>query len=849
MESLIIQEQDVKHYLKSLKSVTNSHDFWEFNAQIIQKVGEVISFNKSILITLKDRKQVKNFAHSILTYVAQYYAIQANTQKAKLKLHDLVYHEEEVWKVSSDNNDEKVSLKHIIDHRKECHTYTSQVVKIEDEDFSYKKNRRVTIDFSNPKQAQTHYLTYKEWVQTLQAKYVGLLKETQSTDQEEQGNTGKALAIGSFHIELDRFSDVPYTINDDYESHACTTASPTINFYKSYDISQNIKYVAHNYNEVFLIGDRSIQQHLGDVINLADRGRIERFTLIGNQEPETNYDLFKWQWTKEEFNTWCHKPLMGQVRLKPTDENEWEGMSNGVEELRQHIEAVIKVIEELRSKYTGIRIHELGYFLNEYMRYNLPPDHYFLGDIQKKVLEYLYGDDQFKEAFYEKGEYATEIIDKYTRILEGLFTELDFFFRLKSPKYNHITSGLKVSGRQRAYPGGRYTINTRNTWQYAQQDEQLHNEQFTIGSIPIYDAAEQSFDKIIIDSKLNTSKAQFIFPFIFNRQQLELMLEAEGDVKLYLYKDLEDLKFFKVMEANARRFLKKVQHSDRSKLFPSIIYEASKVDASKESAEKSDVLEDRFYRLPPERKDFFELLYDRDDVDYRTSEVASSERTDQLDYTVIFDDGEVLEVNGSKKVIIEKQLHDKSIFIEKSLSNITKGDQLIIYRNLHPDKIYEILKNQDKTGLIKEIERASNLWFSTIRELHRQLSGDTERLQEKLKGKGVNYHLQTIEAYLRKERKFPRDANALVAIRSLALKYNLSQNYLISQEQLQQTIRRKKQFHSLSITLGRNISDAMLRYTITGTRGGILSKIDPDIFEVLTLNIKRNTVSKIFISE
>jgi len=373
----------------------------------------------------------------------------------------------------------------------------------------------------------------------------------------------------------------------------------------------------------------------------------------------------------------------------------------------------------------------------------------------------------------------------------------------------------------------------------------LHDEKLRIGSVPLFDSKHTSFDHII-DSDLNTPNAQFIFSFIFNCTQLETMLECNGDVKLYLYEGLEDFKYVKVLEAYQKRIINKIQHADR-KLFFVCDYALNEkpqqefsVQPTKQDDDSYIALFTEYDKFSKERKDFFEQLYNVDDFDYQSREYQPQ---DLCEYEITFEDGEIFTLPVFRRVIlIEKLVINELRHIEVPLGSVKIGQEIIVYRNHHKNLIYDILKEQDKSGLIEEIERASNLWFSTIREIHRQIENDYSVLAQLFTDKGINLTYQTLHGYLQHDRKFPGEIDTLEALCKIATEKDLSDNYLKTSAQLEILLKRKKQYLSLTITLGRGISDEIIRHFLTGEKGDLLEKLDLDIFEVLKLNVKQGKV-------
>lgn len=838
---MIIDSSAIQSYIDCLKKESLKNDFCGLNCYLIQKSDGLEK--KNLLITLKARRELPVFLYSILDYCQQRYEyIEKNQQIAQIN--DLVYYSEKVWRIIK-IREEQATVQELIEKKTE-NVWLSNLITIAPKDCSFQQSQKIKIDFSDTNlKIISYYESYYRWSNLVKDKYSGFLKH----DKIEKHNkiNSRILIIspdnGYFKKILNDIPHIPFTC-ENRSSASCTSYYHVADIYKIFDIPNGIQLINKEYNEIFIIGDNNIRKHLSDLIGLVDRGIIDRFVLIGTEKPETNFPLTEWTWTKEEYNAWCNKPISGKIRLKITGEIVWNGKSNGVEELKTLVYEIIDITQSIRQNFYNIRLDYIYYFINEYLRYILPPDHQCLSEINKKTNDFLNGDD-FKNAFYEITVFDQGIIKSWCDKLTNAFNQLNLFFIKINPKFNHIQCSLKSLEDFERFNGGRYVLAARDILEECQRTNELHNPQYHIGSIPLFDSHNKSFDQIV-DSDLNTSNAQYIFPFIFNRAQLETMLECNGDVKLFLYEGIEDFKYVKVLEAHQRHFLFKIQHPDRKLFFDSeyLVMEKPVQELSIESKEHSDNFKEtlfkEFDKLEKGKKDFFEQLYCLDDLDYQSREYQSQDKTE---YEITFEDEETFVLPGFRRIILVEKLDpDKERYLEVPLGAVQKGQTIIVYRNQNKHLIYDILKEQDNSGLIQEIEKTSNLWFSSIREIQRKIGSDYSVLEQLFANKGIKLTYPTLHGYLQHDRKFPQEIETIEAIRQIAVEKGLSDSYLKTTLQMENILKRKKQYHSITITLGRGISDEIIRHFLTGEKGDLLEKLDPDIFEVLKLNVKQGKV-------
>lgn len=835
---MLITEDAINEYIDCLKQESGTDEYFKFNTYLFEKS---LNFDeKNILITLKSRKELSLFLKSILEYVKKNYSTIKRIKYQSPSIDDLVLFNDKIWRISSINNT-SLEIIELIELKKKT-VNENDIALIQHCDTTYKRKRKGQLDFSNPKlKIISYYEDYLSWIKIIKEKY-SQIKIGNSGEKKE--NRILVIVSGKRDVNpvLNDYGDIPY-IYDNEESNACTSYEPIVDIYSSFDIASNTRTINSEYNEIYIIGDRNIEKHLSGLIKLTDKDRIERFVIIGTKKPETSFKMIEWHWTKEEYNAWNNQKITGNVILKIIDEQVWNNESNGVAKLKEIVNQLIDLINQLKLKYPGININNVYYFINEYLRYILPADHEYIHDTKRIITEYL-DNEGFVDAFYEKAIYDQQEINNWKNNFEEKFNELHDFFVKHSPKYNHITSGLKNRDDFEQFTGGRYTITKRELIEIAKRCSDLHDIERKISAIPLYDRKKDSFDKIV-DSDLNAEKVQFIFPFIFNRSQYETMLEANGDVKLYLYKDIEDFKFAKVMEANEQRFSKKINHSDRSKfsdceyIIPEIIVQEETTEDASGKDEQNNIFRG-YQALSDSQKDFFGGLYEIDNVEY-LNETREYDPSDTTEYEIKFDNEEILTLAGSRRVI----LIDAKRYVTIPVIGLTAHQEIIVYRNQHKDLLYQILEKNDKSGLISEIEKASNLWFSTIREIDRRSNNDISKIKDLLNHKNIHITEQTLYGYLKHDRKFPKEIEMLEAIRNIAIEQNLSDNYLKNSQQLENIIRRKKQYHSLTITLGRDISSEITKFYLTGIKGVLLGRLDDEVVNILKLNIKKGVVKSI----
>jgi hypothetical protein len=832
--------------------------FVKLNAYLLSKSGM-----QNTLITLQARKELPGLLRSVLYYAKSNYNLQP-VNKAMPKVGNLVYHDKKVFKVTSVNDDNAL-ITDIVESRNQLNRPVVTLLKIENTLFKPKEGRAVDFAQITAREIAYKYIIYDEWLKHLQQQFLNVPAQ----EQNEAINDGKVLVLTSNDKEIAEILKELHAIPFQYcknnafvTSASCTSFKPVADVFTSFDLSDTVRVRNNKYKQIIVIGDRHCSKHLTDLIRLRNRGLIDRFVLIGTESPETTFPFTEWHWTKEEVNLLESKDLHGEIRFKLTAPYQYNGTDNGVTALQEHIKLIKNILAEAADSHNQVKFDKIYYIVNEYLRYTLPPGNEnglaasFLKGLHTNTINFLESED-FKDLFYERAVYSQQTILNVATQLKEAFSKLSDFFFEYSPKYAQISSALKNTEDFDEFAGGRYVIAHNSILNDVRKVPELHNINYKVGVAPLYSRKDlktgnklEGFESFI-DSELNLNSTQFLFPFIMNRSQYETMLEANGDIKLYLYKDIEDFKFQKIREAYENKFCKKIEHAGRLS-FTSEKYvlpeePATVTEVIHNFDDNEDLLSDlsrKFYNLKDHDQSFYESLFNVDDVEY-DKEKRDYVPQDETEYTITFTDHESLNLLGYRRVILVENEDEHENLVQVPVNQVNAGETLIVYRNQQKEILLDILFKQDNSGVMKEIERASNLWTSTLAEILRKMNADASALHQLLKDQGVVLNYQTLIAYVNKSRKFPQDAKTLEAIRQIALDYNLSANYFTTSEQLQNALKRKAQFHSLTVTLGRGVSDEVTHYYFTGNKGKILENLDPEIVDVLKQNIKRGTVKAI----
>ena len=135
------------------------------------------------------------------------------------------------------------------------------------------------------------------------------------------------------------------------------------------------------------------------------------------------------------------------------------------------------------------------------------------------------------------------------------------------------------------------------------------------------------------------------------------------------------------------------------------------------------------------------------------------------------------------------------------------GDKIRIYKNQHKEVLFNIAVNADKQGKFKDILDSTQLWKDKLI----QYCTDDEKIEEIAHSCKVKRG--TVSGWLddNSKTKFPQHIEPLNNI--------LGNDY-------QKILKNKKNYNSIMIALGRDLSDEITDYIITNEKGKLLEQFD-----------------------
>ena len=624
---------------------------------------------------------------------------------------------------------------------------------------------------------------------------------------------------------------------------------------------------------LYVEGRTRYQPQLAELANEYAQDEWASVTLLGTEPEEEATGYARWRWSAEELDHFFGRHRSAEepekVRLKltavrlvtPADAPPAAVPLDSVAQLQGLVTEIVTLLNALADGTGGspaVKPRPVYYFLNAYLRHVLAPGQEcpwaaaWLRSQHERIRAYLLGQEnedealgeQFADAFYEAGIFSSRRIEKAATELEAAFAKLNDFFQTDSPKHRHLTSSLKKSYHDNP-AGGRYVLADRDTYEAVRATYHDPEKQVSVLRLHDNEGKIPSFQRIMSSAELNSPQAHFLVPFIFNREQYDTMSRARGQVKLFLFEQVEDGKFDNVRRAAERRDEARLLESSRQRfcdrgyeelVAASRLKAAAKVISPAADDKASPDGKPAFGEINP--ADFFAQLYALDETGYARE--TQDRVVESRPYSVRFTTGEQDVLEGSKSVLREED----GGYVWRRISELAPADAVLFYENEDRNLNYQILLAQDKTGVMKKIEHYSHLWRQTLDQLDRHFGFETV-LFKKLRGYGFPVASLSLHQYLQGTIRFPMHEASLRAIQALARAEGLADCALCEEGEFRALLAHRAKYQTLSKLLGRGLSDELLRYHVTKQRGPLLTALDDAVVIVLSRSIKSRTIAAV----
>lgn len=321
----------------------------------------------------------------------------------------------------------------------------------------------------------------------------------------------------------------------------------------------------------------------------------------------------------------------------------------------------------------------------------------------------------------------------------------------------------------------------------ADQNDSFYLEQHS--NCPIYSSSKL---KINLKKGLLHNKAKLYF-YTFNGQKdFDFLYNLPFDIHLILY-PCEQLLYNKQLQNYKQELEQELMSNDRFELC-GIKYKAIKEEP---------------IRISPTLEEIVQRLDERSQIAYNGYINECDSLLDELDYKIQYQ----INFTNKKDVVLDS---NEIVFDESGnlvrVRDLNPNDKIRIYPKELSDNLLQIAVNTEPEIYGKVLEY-SELWIDILERLDKKFN-NREKLYKKLKEAGLKVQSSTVDAYFKRNRKYPMFDSDLKAILLLGENDDL----------VKPIIKAKRLYNSTSIALGRGLKQELKQFLQERTLGDILTK-------------------------
>lgn len=521
-------------------------------------------------------------------------------------------------------------------------------------------------------------------------------------------------------------------------------------------------------------------------------GEISNCIILGDEHFEDNNAQFiKWRWTYEEFAI-LEDLSLGNIESLQIQESPFEAAINYLQSFLCELESIYSInlnnVKTLRKFLFPLVLSKESNSRNTNQLDYV--QHLLLKVSRECIIENLYNQN------IDAGQ---EIL-KVEELINGIFNQFknDKFRLLNSLNYDVIiVPEPLLSNWKNEYKSKAKLISLKEFLKI--QNNFTTDKQVVV--LSLFGNGIQPFD--VVRNLLNT---RHNYKFLCYQEESEI---------------LDNLKYRYFNE-----IIKEYTSKDREKI-TGLKYEIQPIEIK-----VSDLIENLHEKSLKESKEYY----------YEDSE--------QINYEIEFEEKvERIISDGSKNVL----LFSNGTWNKSKVSNLIQKDRVRIYNNLSKEKLFDIAAQQDSKGRFNKVDSDSKIWKeSLIKYLNQKTHSnpfytETDLMNELQKSGLTISNPMTIKKWLAKEDKerFPNSANNLIAIKTTLNDPILNDNF--------ESIKRSKRFYrGIMISLGRDLSDDVMEYIVSGGKsiGKILSNFTEDEIKIFIQKAApERTIKNISITE
>jgi hypothetical protein len=197
---------------------------------------------------------------------------------------------------------------------------------------------------------------------------------------------------------------------------------------------------------------------------------------------------------------------------------------------------------------------------------------------------------------------------------------------------------------------------------------------------------------------------------------------------------------------------------------------------------------------------------------------------------IIFDDNTSVKLSANSSVIL---INENNNPVNNKVGDLIIGDKVRIYENQHKDVLLKSIFQADKNGNFKKILKDSEKWKNVLKSYCN--NSDTKIQYVALKF-GINP--DTVRGWfkLNLDTKFPQNFKKLKDLMN-------KKDFKMSNDEYNQFYKSSRNYKSITIAVGRDLSDEIATFIINGNKGKLLSKLDDNI--IISISEKNMPIRKI----
>ncbi len=211
---------------------------------------------------------------------------------------------------------------------------------------------------------------------------------------------------------------------------------------------------------------------------------------------------------------------------------------------------------------------------------------------------------------------------------------------------------------------------------------------------------------------------------------------------------------------------------------------------------------------------------------------------DSIEKKIVFTDASENVLPSSKSVLL---VSDGEGLKKYKVGDLTTGDRIRIYENQHEGLLFQVASEANDSGAFNQIQTCSRQWKEALTiYLNTEVSDDDpllsllydhpviarrELLQRKIDEQHEHFGVRNSTVLKWEETdstKFPRNDEVFRFL------------FKDDPDQCNQVIKSKRNYNSIMVALGRDLSDEITDYVLNEVKGPILEKFDDETVEIIS---------------